>query len=148
MIYLISFIGQFIGYLIAKLAKEEIKPGKIYFNLLKNILLLIIIGFSIYYQFNIFYLISGLILGLIIKKEYFYFGIIANNLLFSSLIFIYGLPYGTLNNNLKKIIYNIPLFLITLIINFCLLGMLKRKLFFFENLRSSFTFFLLICCQI
>ena len=118
MIYLISFIGQFIGYLIAKLAKEEIKPGKIYFNLLKNILLLIIIGFSIYYQFNIFYLISGLILGLIIKKEYFYFGIIANNLLFSSLIFIYGLPYGTLNNNLKKIIYNIPLFLITLIINF------------------------------
>ena len=117
MIYLIAFAGQFIGYLIAKSAKEEIKPGKLYFNLLKNILLLIIISFSIYYQFNILYLIFGLILGLIIKKEYFYFGLISNSLLFSSLIFIYGLPYGTLNK-IKSLLYNFLFFFVALIITF------------------------------
>lgn len=119
MIYLIAFIGQFVGLILAKLTKEEIKFGEIYFNLLKFILLIVIIAFSSVNDFNIFYLIVGIILALIIKEEYFYFGLIANSLLFASLIFIYGLPYGSFNHKkIFKFILNIPLFFIPLIINF------------------------------
>lgn len=118
MIYLIALVGQFIGLILAKFTKEELKQGKIYFNILKNIILVSIIISTLFYKLDIIYLILGLVLALVIKKEYFYFGLISNNLLFSSLIFIYGLPYGSLNNNFKKLIYNIPLFLITLIITF------------------------------
>lgn len=117
MIYILAFIGQFIGHIIAKITKEEIKPGKIYFNWLKNILLLIIIISCIYFQFNLLFLIIGLAIGLIINKEYFYFGLISNNLLFGSLVFIYGLPYGTLNK-IKSLLYNILFFSIAVIINF------------------------------
>jgi len=118
MISLIALLGQFFGLLLAKLTKEELKPGKKYFSILRVVFLISILVFLFLKGFNVFYFLGGLLVGLIIRKEYFYFGLISNNPVSASLIFIYGLPYGTLNKDLMKLIYNSGFFIVALIINF------------------------------
>tara|TARA_Y100000310_G_scaffold344775_1_gene459428 strand:+ start:12057 stop:12563 length:507 start_codon:yes stop_codon:yes gene_type:complete len=111
---LVSFTGLIFGTFIAQLVKEELKPGHKYFIAFKDLLLLIIIGILLYYSRNNFlFLIIGLVLGLLLgrslKNLYFYLGLgmassffLFKEILMGSLIFLTGLPHGTLISNLKK----------------------------------------------
>lgn len=121
MFYLISFLGQFIGWFIANRTEEELKDGRKYFLILTNLLIVLLIIFSVYYSFNVYLLIMGLIIGFFINKEYLFFSVLAmrNDVLLNSLIFIYGLPYGSLNyNSIKVLFMNILLFFIPFLLLF------------------------------
>jgi hypothetical protein len=121
---LIAFFGLLAGLIIAFYTKEELEPGKKYFDFMIKIIVFLIIILMLY-KFNKDYLILtiffilGILLALFIRKNYLYLGM----LLFASsslgmgyfsiiacLIFLLGLPFGTLisfNNikNKKKIYY-------------------------------------------
>ncbi len=117
--YIISLLGQYIGYLLASKTKEELKQGEKYFKLICLILLLIIGFYSLILSFDIILLIIGLILGFLIRKEYLYFGLISNNVFLASLIFIFGLPYGTLKYKmLKELNLNVALFVFSFAIGY------------------------------
>ena len=119
--YIISLIGQYIGYLLASKTKEELKEGEKYFKLTCLFLLLITGIYSLIISFNIILLTIGLILGFLISKEYLYFGLISNNVFTASLIFIFGLPYGTLKyKNLNQLNFNLILFVFSFIIGYFL----------------------------
>ena len=107
LLIIISFIGLFFGVFLAINSPEEMKPGRKYFYFLEEILLLIIIGLvASTIKFSLvsgLILLGGIVLGSLLKKEYLYFGLIIFSLFASSLwiylialIFLYGLPYGTL----------------------------------------------------
>ena len=145
MFYLISFLGQFIGWFIANRTEEELKDGNKYFLVLTNLLIVSLILFSIYYSFNIYLLIIGLIIGFFINREYLFFSVLAmrNDVLLNSLIFIYGLPYGSLNYKSIKVLFMnilfffIPFLLLLFDINFYslgaggLLGILVKRIYLY-----------------
>ncbi len=112
----LSFLGSVIGYFIGKFTKEELKPGKFYFMLLEAAVLAALIVFLSMKDFNLILFVIGVIFGFILRFEYFYFGIIlAQNINFlnAGLIFLYGLPYGTLvfyKKNFKILFYSAVLF--------------------------------------
>ncbi|MBS3174269.1 hypothetical protein J4440_00135 [Candidatus Woesearchaeota archaeon] len=124
---LISIIGIFIGLFIASYTGEELKDGKKYFFILQIIILLSLIVIVLLINFDFLFL-SGLLFGLLIRREYLFFGILvfsnfSNNISFliNSLIFIYSLAYGSLiylNKNFKYIIFDVILFLIPLTLYF------------------------------
>ena len=121
MLYFVSFLGQFIGWFIANRTEEELKDGRRYFLILTTSLLALLISFSIYYSFNVYLLIIGLIIGYLINKEYLFFGILSmkNDILLNSLIFVYGLPYGSLNyKSIRILLMNILLFFIPFLLLF------------------------------
>ena len=145
MLYFVSFLGQFIGWFIANRTEEELKDGRRYFLILTTSLLALLISFSIYYSFNVYLLIIGLIIGYLINKEYLFFGILSmkNDILLNSLIFVYGLPYGSLNyKSIRILLTNILLFFIPFLllffnINFYnlgaggLLGILVKRIYLY-----------------
>ena len=101
MIYLISFLGLILGYIIASKTKEELIQGKKYFNILANLILITLIIFLttkiFYLGIEIFiFLLIGIILNYFIKKAYFFLGltlIISNELVLNLMIFIFGLNH-------------------------------------------------------
>ncbi|MBS3159613.1 hypothetical protein J4436_02390 [Candidatus Woesearchaeota archaeon] len=108
-------IGIIFGIILAKKIPEEIKPGKKYFKLFEILLLTIIFLISLK-EINYILLFIGVIIGYFFTKEYFYFGLLNLSSLIISLVFIYGLPFGTINlNNKKEIIRNIILFFIAIL---------------------------------
>jgi len=145
MLYLASFLGQFIGWFIASRTEEELEDGRRYFLILTTSLLVLLVSFSIYYSFDVYLLILGLIIGFLINKEYLFFGILSmrNDVLLNSLVFIYGLPYGSLNYKFIKILFmNILLFFIPFLLLFFnlnfyslgaggLLGMLVKRIYLY-----------------
>src|SRR3989338_2674120 len=99
MLYIIiSLLGCLFGFILARYTKEELRKGVFYFRLLE------------------------ILIGLILRFEYLYFGFVlvfpfSNDVLFllSALIFIYGLPYGSLiyyNKKIKYLIWSVILFFI------------------------------------
>ncbi|MBI2667394.1 hypothetical protein HYX17_01330 [Candidatus Woesearchaeota archaeon] len=114
LLYFFSYFGILIGIFIAGMAKEEIKQGHTLLLILKQILILIIIGISLYYlddNISLFLvgLAFGLLLGYFFREIYFYLGIamassflVLHELVISSLIFLVGLPHGSLMLHLKK----------------------------------------------
>lgn len=136
---IISYIGLFIGFFLAIIAKEEIKPGKKYFMILQKIILLLAFIFLLIYL-NLNYILVLLILVFIVvyisKTEnkipliyiilsiIFYLSSKNSNLLIieSSLIFLYGIPTGSLLTRKSKketiinILKNIPFILIAIIL--------------------------------
>lgn len=122
---LIVFLGLGVGIALAYIAPEEMKDGKKYFIWMQNVILSLVLFFLLYfYRFN---LMLNLIISLALffslffylnhkKKQtiryvdYAFLGIMfylsAKNtnlfLLLSSLMFIYGLPTGSLLINIKK----------------------------------------------
>lgn len=134
-ISIISYSGLFLGFLLAIIAKEEIKQGERYFILLKKTILALIFIFLLILKTKD-HLTTTLILAFVIlymiktKKEFNelpYIYIILGLVLYtssknlellmieSSLIFILGFPVGTLltkkdkKRTLKEIIKNIGL---------------------------------------
>ncbi len=78
---LFSLSGFVFGVVLALIAPEELKPGKKYFKFIRNVL---------------FVLITGFVIILIVDKFYSLFNFESSLLLLASLIFLYGLPAGTL----------------------------------------------------
>ena len=144
---IISYLGLSIGLILAIIAKEELKAGKKYFILLQKAILLLIFIFLIYFlKFNLINLIIVLLFIFIYLIKYywnkrinesFYIYLILSIIFYisskslnlfiieSSLIFLYGLPTGTLltTKNKKESIINIlknMLFIILAIILFFL----------------------------
>ena len=119
---IISYLGLFIGFFLALIAKEEIKPGKKNLILIKKIILLLIFVFLIVntklnYQIIILFLVFAILQIYRTKKEFnelpYTYIILAiifymaskNTTLFvieSSLIFLYGLPTGSLLTKKSK----------------------------------------------
>ena len=110
---IISLSGLLIGFLLKKIAKEEIKQGKTYFIWMQNILLILAAIFVLYsFNLNLFlFLLIGLlitlaiiyfkpkaVIGYPILAILFYLSISDINLLIliSSLIFLYGFPSAAL----------------------------------------------------
>ena len=127
---LISFLGLPLGIIISKYTKEEIHNGKKYLVVLKEILLIAIAITFIYYSRKDYLILSlGILLGIIFYKSfkqiYFYLGFAAavsfiNPVLILSLIFIYGLPHGSLlyEEKAKNLKASFIWFLIPLLILF------------------------------
>lgn len=110
LVLILSFLGLLGGVIISYFTKEELKPGEKYFLLLEKVLLLAISFTIIYYVGEFFlFLALGVLAGFIFRKAYFYFGLalpLASEtflLLLSSLVFVFGLPHGTLLASKSKI---------------------------------------------
>lgn len=140
---LITYLGIFMGFALAIIAKEEIKPGKKYFIFMqKAILLLIFLFLLIYRKLN--YIAASLVLASIMiyllktKKKFnklpyiytilaviFFMSSKIINLFIieSSLIFLYGIPTGTLLTKRSKketmtiLLKGIPFILIAIILH-------------------------------
>ena len=140
---LISYIGLFVGFILALIAKEELKAGKKYFVTLQKIILLLIFIFLLIFELSYIplLLISIFIIIYLFKTKksfneslyiYILLGIIfylsskTLNLFIieSSLIFLYGIPTGTLltkkNETIINILKNIS-FIVVVIILFLIL---------------------------
>lgn len=107
---LVSYIGLFCGALLVFIAPEEQKPGVKYFLLMQKIFLILII-ILLLYKFSIINLFLAIVLFLFaISKRinnYFVYVLFAPllylslpnktySLIIASLIFLYGLPTGSL----------------------------------------------------
>lgn len=110
LVLVLSFLGLIGGVIVSYFTKEELKPGKKYFLLLEKVLLLAISFTIIYYTGEFFlFLALGILAGFIFRKSYFYFGLalpLASGtllVLISSLVFVFGLPHGTLLASRYKI---------------------------------------------
>ena len=109
LITLIAFVGLLIGKLLGFFVKEEIEQGKRYFLWARR---LIALGLAIALMFNLSLglhsavgFIIGILMALFLNMRYFYLGLallmayaFGSNLvlLVASLIFLYGLVYGSL----------------------------------------------------
>ncbi|HLC87338.1 MAG TPA: hypothetical protein VJH65_03635 [Candidatus Nanoarchaeia archaeon] len=141
LIPLIAFSGLIFGILLSKISPEEMKSGKKYFNYLKKIALAVLVISLIFLTAPFsWYVLLGLIIGyisaLLLKRVYFFLGLALLlsfltfnpnfTLLVSSLIFIFGLPLGSLiNMELKKrkdiyflVLFNLLFFLAPLLLLF------------------------------
>lgn len=128
MFLLLSFIGILVGILISKFTKEELKPGKIYFNLIERACLVVITLILIYNYKLSWTVILGLILGYFLVIDYFIFGLIlvtTSNFLISLIVFIFGLPYGSLIKT-KKVLKEFILFIIPTILLLITLDITKE----------------------
>ena len=127
LILLFSLTGIIFGLILALIAPEELRAGKKYFLLLKKIIFIVIfflINYYLYLAENYYVLIPFTILGIVLfiiefmqikpiyeLSNYLIFVIpyffVTNNkfhLLLATLIFLYGLPTGTL---LRKTFKNV-----------------------------------------
>ena len=129
---LVVSTGIILGRILARIAKEEIRPGKKYFLIIQKSLFCAAIVFLMYLnKTNVHYIwigaliiftyllyfkkinpmIISAVLGLAVylssKTDYF--------VVISSLTFLYWLPIGTLLKNKKKIALNLIVFLVVAI---------------------------------
>lgn len=114
---LVSFSGLVAGIIIANMAKEELKAGRKYFSLMQDFLIVLMLFFLLeFYEVNIFVIVPILLVVFLLlfylKNSVKYINMIIYSLLavifylssksinlFSleaSLIFLYGLPTGSL----------------------------------------------------
>jgi hypothetical protein len=108
--WLIAFLGLIFGIFLGKYTKEELKEGKKYFILLEKAILFVLILFLLYgvsFSFLVvIFSLLGVLLARKLDKVYFYLGltfVLVSDLSVSALIFIFGLPYGSLLYHSKKI---------------------------------------------
>lgn len=107
---IIALSGQYFGALLGKIAPEEFKPSELFYKIFRHLLLAALILFLLSQDFNLIAFIGGLLIGFYYRREYGYFGLIAVSAMYdtsfqiisSALIFLYGLPYGTLVYGQKK----------------------------------------------
>ena len=126
---IIAFFGAYCGIFLAKIAKEEVKPGWKHFRLLRKGIFTILALVLLYPVLNslqwIIPFTIGAILGHVLKKSYLYIGLALVTastisadmfLLTACLILLYGLPYGTMQP--AEITKNLPLFILPLLLWF------------------------------
>lgn len=118
---LLGFIGILVGILIAKYTKEELKQGKKYFLWIERISL-IIIFLILLFNFKLSWLVLiGLVAGYFLPIEYLAFGLAIisfENIIIACLVFIYGLPYGSLINKdkTKRVLKELILFILPVLL--------------------------------
>lgn len=101
---IVSFIGFFIGMLVAYFSKEELIKGKKYFVYFRKLMVTAIGVAILYYAWGSpLYFILGMICGYFLRSYYFYIGVALALvfgkepfILLASMIFVFGLPHGTL----------------------------------------------------
>lgn len=131
---LISFSGLIFGILLARIARDEIRPGLDYFILFERIILgFIILGLllNIDKSFSGFlFLFAGVIFGYFISlfvNDYLFLGLVCSiSFLFlrsiffvlNVLVFLYGLPKGTLYRKFQfdKVYKNFLYFIIPFLV--------------------------------
>tara|TARA_Y100000310_G_scaffold144893_1_gene144157 strand:- start:9563 stop:10036 length:474 start_codon:yes stop_codon:yes gene_type:complete len=126
LISLLAYIGCVIGAYLAKATKEEIVLGKKYFKIARKTipLLLAIVLISTIFT-NIIWiapLLIGLIISKYVKHPYLFFGFALTVtalhsktllLITATIIFVYGLVYGSME---KEVLKNIPYFVVPLLL--------------------------------
>ncbi|MEK6861566.1 MAG: hypothetical protein AABY07_06355 [Nanoarchaeota archaeon] len=128
LISLLGFTGSIFGVILKRIAQEEIGPGKKYFNIMQRLFLFILLVAFLYHIklgiFSIILFIIGYLISSLVRYKYLYLGIasalslLINSefpLLVNSIIFLYGLPYGSLLKNNSKLIQNLILYIIPLV---------------------------------
>jgi len=140
---IVSFLGLILGIILAYIAKEELKPGKKYFILLQKVILTSIVAFLFFYwsNKNIFLFIICLFASFILIyffiekiKTHHIYKVLGLIFYFSSkdieifkiqafLIFLYGLPTGSLltkvtKRNYFRVILNHTYFIIIALLSF------------------------------
>ena len=131
LIYILAFVGVLLGLLLAHLARDELKSGKKYFILFYRILLFILIIYLLYLaevNWWLFGIILGFLFSLLFSELYFFLGLAVFstlNIYVAFIVFLIGLPYGTLlyaHKGVKKyLLYSLFLFFIPaliLLVNF------------------------------
>ncbi|MBW3001598.1 hypothetical protein KY338_00370 [Candidatus Woesearchaeota archaeon] len=128
LIVLVASLGLMSGRIIAWIAKEEIKPGKKYFIVLQKILFCFIVFLLMYSnKTNVHYTWVGAlvlfvylswlkkiptyIISAVLGTGMYLASLTDNFLLISGVIFLHGLPAGSLMKNKKEVILNIVVFL-------------------------------------
>lgn len=124
----VAALGLVSGRVLARIAKEEIKPGKKYFLILQKFLFALTVFLLMHFnRTNVHYTWIG-VLVLFVYLSWFkkiptyvisavlgagiYLASLTDNfLLISGFIFLYGLPAGSLIKNKSEIILNIAVFL-------------------------------------
>ncbi len=104
-------IGLFAGMITARLAKSELKQGKKYFILLQNILLATIIAIMTL-NFGIIWAVASAVIAFLILWKFSYqlyltplLAVAAAKMPATQIpIFLYCIPTGTLNKDIKKIL--------------------------------------------
>ena len=103
LIVFLVFLGVVFGRILRSVAKEEIKPGKKYFDLFGKLVLAILVFVFLYGNLSLLCFIGviiGFLAGFFFKEIYFYLGLglffsflmsKEYSLLVASLVFIYGL---------------------------------------------------------
>ena len=118
--YLVSLTGPFFGYLLRKIAQQEVQDGKRYFQLLHNLLFLVtlsVVGYALWASIQFLWLTVFLVIGanlfvLQLKRKLhpgFAYGLFllpaflhSFHTVTASVIFIYGLPVGTLYHGTRS----------------------------------------------
>lgn len=119
----LALSGNVIGYFLGKYTYEELNPGKKLLHWLQIGTLAILASVLLFYFFNLFSFLAGIILGIFLTRAYFYFGLAAASsipnanfaLASTILIFLYGLPTGSLNyltHEKKTLLKNALLYLV------------------------------------
>ncbi|MBT6995436.1 hypothetical protein HN865_01440 [Candidatus Woesearchaeota archaeon] len=124
--YVLAFVGVFVGLLLAKYTKEELKPGRKYFVTFYKLMLFLLIVYLLYFITLDWYalcFILGFVVTLFFSNLYFYLGLAvfsSVSLYTSFFVFLLGLPYGTLlysRKNLKNyLIYSFIFFALSALI--------------------------------
>lgn len=110
LIPIIVFLGYLVGYVIKYFTQDELKAGKKWFVLMQKTLLVLLAIGCLYYVKLSWMLVIGVLIGFFSVKYlkiYFYFGILSvlslmykNYLIvINSLMFLFGLPYGTMKKD-------------------------------------------------
>ncbi len=117
-----AFIGLAAGIIVGKLSKEEFFANKKYLLLISRIILSALIIYLAYSSGNLLAFLVGIAIGFFFRAAYLYLGMASasalmspQSLVVSSLIFLYGLPYGTLafhKVSLKPVLSHLLIFLL------------------------------------
>ena len=117
MYYLIPvFLAPFLGRLIAHFTKEELEEGKKYFVFFEIVLLLSLVVLSFLDSFSWLFFI-GLVLAYLLPYEYLYFGFLSLSLEQVSLLFLYALPFGSLEDT-KTILLSLGVFFVVVFVSY------------------------------
>lgn len=100
----VAYLGVFVGLFLSKIAKEEVSVGKQNLVNLEHLMrLLIIVVFFVILPTTIVnkFVIAVIlfVIAMFVKKNYYLFGLMLGmnpDFVMSSLILIYGFPYGSL----------------------------------------------------
>ncbi|MFH1638560.1 MAG: hypothetical protein ABIB71_09100 [Candidatus Woesearchaeota archaeon] len=100
---IVSVIGLAAGAILARISPEELNPGDLYFCFFRKIVLTAILVTLALNSGGMWqFMLIGLIMGFFVRINYLYFGLAlalcSESIVFplSTLIFIYGIPTGTL----------------------------------------------------
>ncbi len=112
---ILAFFGLISGIILANYTKEELKTGKKYFVIIYKTILIVAILYALFLasiNIYLFGVIVGAISFIFLRNIYFYLGLLifsTFNLYMFYLVFLFGIPYGSLiysKKDLRNIVLN------------------------------------------